>query len=146
MARDRSFTISLQDYDSETEFRQAVQQALLDTEAIGHREGGGFINSPLRMELQPKPGDFTDHAGERLRKFVTVGWMFNHTFMPAVRMAEPEPESNGVGPDWDEEEIDAREIDQNPEDIDGGPEEDFVGVGNIAEQVAAARDEPVESE
>lgn len=121
MARDRSFTISLEDYETELAFRDAVRQALLDTEAIGHREGGAFVNTPIRVELEPRPTDFVS-GGEPIRRFATVGWMFSHTFMPAARSTAPPPGVDLHGPRFygdaealGEDEIDARGNDQNLE-------------------------------
>ena len=84
MARDRSFTIIAEDYETEAHYREAVRQALLDCEAIGYREGGAFVVTPIRLEQAERFG---------VREFETLGWMFSHTFMPAAKVAEPEPRS-----------------------------------------------------
>jgi hypothetical protein len=38
---------------SEPEFRQAVADALMEVETIGHRVGGSFLSVPKRIEVMP---------------------------------------------------------------------------------------------
>lgn len=95
----RRWVLRADAYDSEAEFRDAVASELAGMEHIGHRLGGGFVSSPLRRAIEH----------DELTEYVTVGWLFEHTFVPAVRaqpvaqplseeeMAEHFPEQEPVG-------------------------------------------------
>lgn len=73
----REWDIDIEDYESIDAFRGDVAQALAELEAIGYRLGGAFLVAPIRVPV-----------GER---YVTTGWRFRHTGMPAARSVEVAP-------------------------------------------------------
>jgi hypothetical protein len=87
MARDRQWFIDANDYESEEAFRDAVATELARLENMGYREGGAFVATPIRMEGE-SPFQVN---GQPVREFLTRGWLFSHTFMPAARRPEMEP-------------------------------------------------------
>jgi hypothetical protein len=80
----RAWMIWSEEYDTEAEFRAAVENELVGLENIGHRMGGGFVVSPVRERIQSQAGE----------EFVTIAWRFENVFVPAVSRREPvaEPE------------------------------------------------------
>lgn len=81
MARMREWVIGLDEFDTEEDFRVAVERELAGLENMGHRLGRGFVVSPIR---RPKV-----IGSEEI--IVTVGWMFGEAVMPMARDTEPEP-------------------------------------------------------
>jgi hypothetical protein len=61
--------------------RNAVLRALEDVEAIGHREGGAFVITPIRMKINLE-GD--PYGRDEL--YVTTGWSITHTYAPNVEL------------------------------------------------------------
>lgn len=76
----REWTVLREEHASEGEFRAAVQQAMLDLDAIGARLGGSFAQVPLRHRIADA-------------EFETVGWRFRwESFAPYLPDEEqPEP-------------------------------------------------------
>ena len=85
MARMRAWIIEGSEYESEEDFRVAVEQELAGLENMGHRLGRGFAVTPIRRPV------LIDNA----EVIETVGWAFEEAVMPLVREreAEPEPET-----------------------------------------------------
>lgn len=77
----REWFVLADDYETDEDYRVAVQQELAGLENMGHRLGRGFVVTPLRQ--QREIGGVTVYE--------TVGWAFSETFMPAVRSAPVEP-------------------------------------------------------
>jgi hypothetical protein len=87
----REWSISLSDYETEDDFRQAVAQELAGFEHIGERLGVGLVAAPIRTR--------SHNGGE----WFTAGWVFKTATVPAARetaseiealeeaLAEPEP-------------------------------------------------------
>lgn len=83
--RTREWIINAADYEDEESFRDAVARELAGLENIGHREGGAFVATPIRVELPSRMPP--------VREFETQAWLFKHEFMPAARRAEaPAPD------------------------------------------------------
>lgn len=85
----REWLILADEFESETEFREAVQDELARLENMGFRLGRAFVVTPLRQQREVGNAVVYD----------TIGWAFSETFMPAVRaqeaevvVEEPEPE------------------------------------------------------
>lgn len=90
----REWSISLRDYETEDDFRQAVQQELASFEHIGERLGIGIVAAPIRTRSRD--------GGE----WFTAGWAFKTATVPAARenateiealeeaLAAPEPVEN----------------------------------------------------
>lgn len=87
----REWSISLSDYETEDDFRQAVASELASFEHIGERLGIGLVAAPIRTHQLPDGPWFT------------VGWVFKTATVPSARsgaseiealeeaLAEPEP-------------------------------------------------------
>jgi hypothetical protein len=105
----RKWLLRLADYDGdEGTFRAAVADELAGLENIGHRLGGGFISSPIREAVESPEG---------LTEYVTIGWLFEHAFMPAVkRRPEPAPEPVEFNASYGE--IDAEMAAGEPEPVE----------------------------
>lgn len=78
--KSRAWAIYAEHYESDAEFRGAVEQALVDIFPLGFYSGRGVIVAPLRVQ--------DDEGG-----YATIGFAFEEVFMPAVRrQAEEGPE------------------------------------------------------
>jgi hypothetical protein len=86
----REWIIDAGDYENADEFREAVVAELAGLENIGHRLGGAFTVTPIRMRAPDEEQPFTGATVYR-----THGWLFSHVFMPAARAPKPPP-SNGA--------------------------------------------------
>lgn len=98
----RQWTVLEGDFATEAEFRQQVIDDLMGVEFAGHRLGRAFIVAPLRVQ---------DEQGA----YFTAGWMFEETFVPAVRRAAPEaPAEPAPEPELTPEEIAEHFPEQEP--------------------------------
>lgn len=77
----RKWSLSLSDYETEQDFREAVQAELAQFEHIGERLGIGVIAAPIRTR--------TMDGGE----WFTAGWVFQTATVPAARPAASEIEA-----------------------------------------------------
>ncbi len=79
----REWVILAEHFESDADFRSAVEQELVDIFPMANRGGRGVIVAPLRV----KDGD----------AYYTAGFAFEEVFMPAVREREPtlEPITDG---------------------------------------------------
>jgi hypothetical protein len=90
MARgDRDWALMADDYETDDEFRKAIVEELAGLENMGHRIGGAFVATPLRLK-QPATHGLQGLPDEEYR---VIGWHFKQVFMPAVRVPEPQEES-----------------------------------------------------
>lgn len=73
-------------YETESDFRLAIENELARLEHVGFRMGRGFICSPLRER--------NEHMSAVLGTDVydTLGWVFTETFVPAIRRTAPPDE------------------------------------------------------
>lgn len=79
----REWVIRADEFDSDADFRVAVEQELVDIFPMANRGGRGVIVAPLRVQ---------DGDG-----YYTAGFAFEEVFMPAVRAREPEvPEPHPI--------------------------------------------------
>lgn len=67
--------------------REAVVQALIEAEAIGHRIGYGVTAVPIRVEAER--GDALIGAGQP--EIETIGWKFKLSRVPLAQRAEEPP-------------------------------------------------------
>jgi hypothetical protein len=74
----RHWVLLAQHYETDQDFRVAVEQALVDIYALSYWGGRGVMTAPIRRK-DPE----TD-------TYVTIGFAFEEVFMPAVRDPEPE--------------------------------------------------------
>lgn len=103
--KNREWLVAERDYETEEEFRAAVEQRLVDIFAISFYSGRGVIVSPLRAKVD----------GE----YRTLGFHFEETFIPAVRLAqpeasEPEPEPPALSDELTQDELDEHFPPQEP--------------------------------
>lgn len=73
----REWVILADDFETDGDFRSAVEQDLVDIFPMANRGGRGVIVAPLRVQ---------DDTGV----YFTAGFAFEEVFMPAVRQREPE--------------------------------------------------------
>lgn len=71
--------------------REEVVQALLDAEAIMHREGGAFTVTSIRVKL-PNENEITRRSHPHI--FETVGYVFRHEYMPHLDWTGQAPEAS----------------------------------------------------
>lgn len=81
-ARQRTWLVDSRDYETDAEFRVAVEQELVDVYAIGYRSGRGVIVLPVRAEIAQGVWE-------------TIAFAFEETFVPAAR-SEPIVETEGI--------------------------------------------------
>lgn len=86
----REWVLLAKHYESDADFRAAVENALVDIFAISYWGGRGVCVAPLRVK------------DEATGTYVTVGFAFEEVWMPALK--SPEPES------VDEPDLDALEV------------------------------------
>jgi hypothetical protein len=77
----REWSLSLSDYETEDDFRAAVQQELASFEHIAERLGVGLVAAPIRTRMRDG-GDW-----------FTAGWVFKAATVPAAREAASEIEA-----------------------------------------------------
>lgn len=73
----RNWSLDARDYQTDDEFRAAVELELARFEHIGERFGIALVAAPVKQVI----------AGE----YVTVGWTFQTATVPAARQPEPDP-------------------------------------------------------
>lgn len=76
----REWSLSLSDYETEEDFRAAVQQELASFEHIGERLGVGLVSAPIRAR-----------AGSGA--WFTAAWVFKTATVPAARETATEIEA-----------------------------------------------------
>jgi hypothetical protein len=87
--KDREWVVMLADFaGDEASFRQAIVDELAGLENIGHRTGGAYVATPLRVPQAMDHGV----AGLPPEEFVTIGWHFKQVAMTVGRAAPPAPE------------------------------------------------------
>lgn len=87
MARgEREWVVMAAEFASEEDFRRAITEELAGLENIGHRIGGAFVGTPLRMGQEAHHGV----TGLPETEYVVIGWHFKQVFMPAAKPVEPE--------------------------------------------------------
>jgi hypothetical protein len=89
MARgDRDWVVMLDEFEALEDFRQAVTQELAGLENLGHRIGGAYVATPIRI---PQKVEREGIVGLPETEYVTIGWAFKQAFAPAARVVEQEP-------------------------------------------------------
>jgi len=83
----RQWRLDRSDYESDQEFREAVQTELAAFEHIGERLGIGLVSAPIRTRVLPD-GDWQ-----------TSGWFFKTATVPAAQAAASEPSDEDEAPD-----------------------------------------------
>ena len=89
----RDWQIDTQDYETENDFRNAVQMELAGLENIGHRLGGAFVIAPVRVLLEDEHGQPAGVA--------TLAWHIRHENAPAVKPRREQPREEPVLPEAD---------------------------------------------
>ncbi len=102
MARKGEWRVMAEDFQTDEDFRAAVEQELAGLENMMFRLGDGMQVAPLRAQLQ---------GGE----YVTVGYFFRNVFVPAV--GTPGEENVPSDPDPEEKPIAEDDAEQDPEAV-----------------------------
>lgn len=79
----KTWEIDRDSFQTEQEFRAAVENELASLEVMGERLGRAFTAVPVRIEVSPG-------------RFQTLAWRFQDAFVPAARFKEPEVEPEEV--------------------------------------------------
>lgn len=75
----RNWSLDARDYETDEQFRGAVELELARFEHIGERFGIALVAAPVKRVIDDE--------------YVTVGWTFQTATVPAARAVEPEPEA-----------------------------------------------------
>lgn len=95
---DREWVVMLAEYGGDEEaFRRAVTEELAGLENMGHRTGGAYVATPIRVREEVN----RNVIGLPPTEFVTIGWHFKQAFMPAARVVD-DPPAREEAPELDE--------------------------------------------